>query len=446
MGIIYPVSILCLLLSFYVGRKHPAYALSILVPFLLLVPNCVKFNVGINMNVYNLSVLVLFVCSLKYIRRKHPIDKSLVHTFIFFSVYVFFTTGLVYEPESGISEYIQNMILFGLEYVFIAVALLNIRIDDQGVKYFNCGILIASAIIILYGIINYITKLNIYIMLLSDMTEGQDAANQFMEESRGIIQGRISSTFLHPLQLGQASLLLFTYTFYQMREWLNKIVWVIVLIGLFVMVVLCGSRSAIFPVLMVLVFYLRFLNIKKVMTMGIVGLCALIVVYNNLPVDAQLTIDGMVKVWDDKAADKAGIKGSSKDMRSDQISSAFAIVSSNPLLGKGEGYVRLYGEDHPEMRGYEGVHLRSIVDWGILGTLFFFALFYKMHRRLLVHCRTKIEKAQAYSLTLPFFVSAFLTGISYSFFGLFVIFYCVTYNAILNRRSLYLFMPKHEVQ
>lgn len=34
-------------------------------------------------------------------------------------------------------------------------------------------------------------------------------ANVFQEESRGLIAGRISSTFIHPLQLGQASLLLF---------------------------------------------------------------------------------------------------------------------------------------------------------------------------------------------------------------------------------------------
>ena len=151
-----------------------------------------------------------------------------------------------------------------------------------------------------------------------------------------------------------------------------------------------------------------------------------------LPRQARSSIEGLVFVWDQKAANRAGISGSSIDGRTEQLKAAFHIVKANPLFGKGEGYVNEYGFRHPEMYGYESIVLRYIVEGGIIGLMMFLIFYFSSYKILLSFCKTNNEKGEVRSLCFSFFVSIVLTGISYSFYTLYMIFYFVMLYNLIN--------------
>lgn len=415
------------------GYKRPAYAIPFLLIIQLLIPYVVKFHLGLNLNVFNLSVLIFsLVC---FIRRKKKNEMyGLRKILILYTIYIIVTTFFAGLDINGTKEYIQNIILFLSEYIVVAYCFCYININYKDFRYINTSIIVCSLVIIVYGIINYITKFNpymIYVAAVGDLDV--DLVNKFMEEQRGIIDGRISSTFIHPLQLGQASLLLFTYILYGAKDNINKLLYYVLLTGLAIMVVLCGSRSAIFPLLICIAFYFRSLSIKKKILSALSIFFAVILIYQYLPEKYVTTIDGMVMVWDDNASQKAGISGSSKEGRIEQFKSALRIVKDREFFGLGNGYVRNYGGRHEEMLGYESFILRETVDGGIIG-VFVFCMFYgTLYLFFLRKFRDSLSKAMVHSLFSAFFISILLTGVSYSCFSLFLTFCCLLYYTRLQK-------------
>lgn len=139
---------------------------------------------------------------------------------------------------------LKNMLLFSIEYTMIAYALCYIRLNDKTIKVIDITLIVCAFIIIIYGLFNYFTSFNPYIAYISLLTDNVDMSNVFQEESRGLISGRISSTFIHPLQLGQVSLLLLSYAIYQFKSRCLLFIYWLMIIGLIWMCVCCGARSA----------------------------------------------------------------------------------------------------------------------------------------------------------------------------------------------------------
>lgn len=433
---IYTIALIWLLLAVVCGYKKPAMSLPFLVSLQLLVPYSISFNVGVNLNIFNLSVLIFMLLSLRMIQKNKPVNSQIKTYLKGYFLYVCVYSFLVSFSTFTFGEYIQNMILFFFEYIGIAYCLNYVRFDDRSIKYFNIAIIVSSIVIIVYGIFNYIVKVNpymLYINLVADIDV--DYANEFMDEQRGFLDGRISSTFRHPLQLGQAALLLFCYILYGMQDKLNKVLYILILIGLIVMCVLCGSRSAIFPLLVPILFYLKNIKIHKKFLYAIVVFSVLSLAYINMPQNMQKTFKAMVFVWDENASSNADIKGSSVSGRADQYMSAINIVKDNLLLGLGKGYVAKYGHEHSEMYGYESIVLRELVDGGVCGLIVFVLFYLLVYRALLRGTRIPFERARIHSFCGSFLISSFLTGVSYSFFSLYMALCMILYYDILNNRK-----------
>ena len=246
----------------------------------------------------------------------------------------------------------------------------------------------------------------------------------------------ISSTFIHPLQLGQVSLLLLSYAIYQFKSRCLLFIYWLMIIGLIWMCVCCGARSALVPVLLVLAIYIVHYKKKSYIVSAILGGVALLFFcYPMLPKEVRTTVEGIVLFWDDKAAVKADIHGSSVDGRTEQLAYAFQAIDNRLLMGYGEGHVRNYGSTHPGLLGYESIVLEELVDSGILGVVIFFTFYIFLYKGLLMKCISKREKGRVHSLCLPFLLSICLTGVSYSFFTLYVILYFLTLYNIINGRK-----------
>lgn len=440
---IYQITIILLIFQLYLGRKDLKYAIVFLIILTFLIPYIIKFNLGgINLNVFNLSTLLFTLCSLKYLKKRNLQYVSL-RKFTLFIIGYFLITSIPTIEEYGIAFFIKNAILTILEYYLIAYCFFYIKLQYKQIQLINISIVIVSIIVTIYAIINYITHINPYITYLSMLTDSIDMSATFQEEQRGILDGRVSSTFTHPLILGQMMLLTFSYIVFQLKHKINPILYTIICTLITIPIILCGSRSTLFPLILVPCFYFYFSGIKKFIKYIILAIFLIPICINLLPKDYKLTAEAMIYIWDSSKETKAGIQGSNKDMRKQQIIDASKIIDNNPLFGKGNGYVKEFGSKHPEMLGYEGLLLYTLVDFGFIGSMVFLFFYYFLYKYILFKAHTKEEKVQATSLCMCYFICILLTGIAYSTFSFFFLLYFLTLNTFRLNHN---FTIKHSLQ
>ena len=417
----------------YLGRKDLKYGIIFMIILSLLTPNTLKFSLGpISLNVFNLTTAVYFVCCIKYLKREYLIDKVLRKYLIYLMSYIFVTSFLLSLGGGGIVFWIKNTILTTLEFFLVAYTFLYIRFNDEELRAINMTILSTSIFIAFYAIFNYVTKSNPYVSLVALLTDTRDAADYFINEQRGVLSGRVSSTFANPLILGQMMLLILSYLIFLLRESVNKKITYGISFLLTIPIILSGSRSALLPLFLLPVIYLFQFGRQKIFRYILIGLIAVPVTISLLPKEYKNTVEAVIYFWDDKKSDKVGIAGSSNNLRIEQHLSALKIINGNPLFGKGNGYVNENGSKHREMLGYEGMFLYTLVDWGFLGTILFLFFYFYLYRYLLRKTNDPFEKVQVTSLCSCYFISCILTGISYSSFSFFFLLYFLTLNRISN--------------
>lgn len=430
---IYNILLFALIIECCVAYKNPKYAVGVCFAIITLFPNLLKFNVGINLNSFNLAVFVIVFSMIKKILRTSPQYLKLCKLILFYVVYVAITSLLFGLSNITMGEYVQNMILLLMEFGFIAYVMCWLQMSAKEIRVFNNILIPVIIIVILYGIFNYLTKMNPYITYISLMTDVEDQSMGYMNEQRGFLDGRISSVFYMPLILGQWVLIVFSYVYYEFRNKWNPFFYYLLLGGLFLCSFLTGSRSSLLPLLMVPVIYLLHSKPEKIIRYFLVTIFCISLTFPFLPEKVQDYAETTVFFWDDKAASKADVRGSSKEGRIEQFQLAVATVSDNPLFGKGFNYNTKHRDDLPRgLYGLESIFLSHMIDGGIIGLLVFLLYFFRLYFYLRKQCHSSYDKAMVDSLCIPFFISMCLTGILYSIFCFFMMFYMITLYKISN--------------
>lgn len=433
---LYKIAIITLLIEIFIAIRYKGYLLAIMIPFLLIIPNSIKFSLGINLNIFNLSVLILCMAYVKEYCTTTPLIPNLKKIVTGYLIYVLIYSLVLEIPQYGVVMYIQNMVLFFFEYIAVFLFMNYYEIDDRQIKVFDILLCITIFCVMIYGFMCYILGVNPYMAYVSMVTMADvDMSNAFQNEIRGALNGRISGTFSHPLQYGQVCLLIFSYLSFQLKGRVWNAVYILLMLMLTISTVLTGSRSSIFPLLTAFLFLTLSMSKSKIAIISIAIIMIAISIFPSLPRNTQQTVKAMVMVWDEKASDKAGVNGSSIDGRSGQLTAAFNVVEDNVLFGKGKGYVKNYGSNHSELYGYESVFLSMIVDGGIVGLLIFLVFYWLLYVVLINECYDTNQRNRVRALIIPFFISISLTGISYSFFTFFAIFYMLTYFNIRNQNN-----------
>lgn len=309
---------------------------------------------------------------------------------------------------------------------------------EKYIKVFDIFLCVTIVVIMIYGFFCYLLGANPYMAYISLVTDSDiDMSNVFQEEVRGALKGRVSATFIHPLQYGQVCLLIFSYLAFQIKGKVWNGIYISILGMLIISTVLTGARSSIFPILLSVFFVFMSFPTQKMAKYLFLLVLPIIIVYPMLSSNMRKTVDAMVMVWSEKASEKADMHGSSINGRSDQLTAAFNIVKGNILFGNGKGYVKTSGNEHPELYGYESIFLSEIVDGGIIGLLVFVIFYMILYNILIKECRNRLQRQRVRALMLPFFVSISLTGISYCFFTFFAIFYMLTFYNIHASKANY---------
>lgn len=417
----FTIVVVLLLLELFLCYKHIQYAVVVFIIFGFLIPPYIDVNVaGINLNSFNLSCAILCLGTFFSKEKKKGLEVLGGVTFIFaLSLYILsFFASFGWMP---LGTYVKDSILYFFEFFALVCFFCKVSFSRKDIEVITKSLLLVGSVVSLYAVFNYITGLNPYMLFVNLSTDTRDMTETYMNESRGVLSRRASSTFWLPLALGQFMSLLQLFILYIYRDDVFKKLFFFFLF--FIPIVLSGSRSCIFPSLLMLL--ISFIYAKVYMKIGIISAFFLLlpIGWFIVPSEYKTTIEATIFVWDEKKSDKAGIRGSGVNMRKEQLKSAFFIVKDCLLLGKGIGYVKEKGKEHPEMLGYEGFLLQSIIELGLIGTTLFLLYF----SFLMVYAQGKIkdkrETPYVVGYCIGYYISIFLTGVVYTSFCYFMLFY-----------------------
>lgn len=434
---IYNILLLLLLIEAVVALNNPPSGLGLCLAIIFLVPNCVKLNFGVGMNSFNLAVLIIIVSLSKNVFSQRCVYPAITKSILLYFSYVIITSLLCALENNTLDEYLQNMVLLFMEYGMLAYFMCWMKMDTREIKRFNKILFLVSVIIIIYGFFNYVIKFNPYREYISLITNLEvDMSNDFMEEQRGFLDGRVSSVFGHPLSLGQWTVLIFAYSIYEFKEQLHPIFYYIFMLSLFIIALLTGSRSSLLPILVTIFIFVINHKPSKVVKSFLCISLLFSLSYSFFPKNFQSYFEATVFFWDDKASSNANINGSSKEGRIEQLELAWGAIDDGPILGKGFNYNVKKRDDLPNgLVGLESIFLSHLVDGGLLGLSMFIMFYFKLYMILRSYCHTRIARSRVDSLCLSYFICICLTGITYSFFCIYLIFYMVTLYRIsgINR-------------
>ena len=413
--------------------KRSQFGIAGLLIIFCLLPNSFGWHIGMRMNIITLSVAVFALLSVKVFKNVF-FDRKVNRIIILYALYVVVSSmiGCMFSKYDG--DYFRNIIAFLVGYIIVFIFINRMKLDARDYNVIIWSTTLLVLVFGTYGILNYITKINPYITFVSYITESFDMSEVFQEEERGFLQGRVSSTFIHPLLLGQVSTVILAYGIYAFKDKIPKVLYILVVVLLILMCVLCGSRSAIIPIVFIICLYLYKRGVGHIVKYSILVMGIIVFLYTYLPSDSQKALQGFFFFWDDSYAKEANIRGSSLDMRIRQFEGGVRVVEDSPVLGFGQGYVSQHGHDHPEMKGYESFIFQLLVDGGYLGIIAFLSFFFSLYYIALKKCKNTNDTIKVHSLCMSYFINILFTGIQGGSFIIYSIFFCLLNNSLLDSR------------
>ena len=405
----------------------------------IIIPSVVRFSLGplsiaIN-DVFTLVLLASFILHRQAFKSKVPgkINK-------YFCIYSAVTFVLIFLSSAYVPydyqlfSFFKGFLFQTILYIWIGY---NVLQEINISKYFNV-ICVVSLLAGLYGIYSYAIGENPYISALNLIYGWESEVSYFMEEIRGGLQGRTYGTMDHPLSWGQFWNIFICLVWF-FRGVIRKYLFIALLTVAIVNIVLCGSRSALIALLLFFIFVLLSYGTKKLLwaiPLAYISVSAFLMIIPQEMKNSGLVsyIESGVFFWDSSYSEKAGIAGSSKEMRVVQLQKSVDIMSRNPIGGVGYNYqyyvLKTDRAIDSELYGLESIVFKILVEQGLTGLIVFFYTF-NMLRIFSIKKKDMRTRVLINGYFLSFLGSILITGLqgsSYTFFMLFLLF-------ILNKTS-----------
>lgn len=309
-----------------------------------------------------------------------------------------------------ISEFIKFLYTEVLPAI-VGLAILKRKSDLTKVN----NILIASAIIsCIYGFITFITLSNPVYDYFQAVFKGQDETIiDISEKTKGaIIGGTVSMAFGGGLIWSQMSLVLLGY-FWSIRKNINKILFIILNVLLFLNSFLSGHRASIIGIIIIYIYFaFHYLKARNALKYFVIGFVSMIVIYNSPFIEKyKVNINSIIFFWDEEVGQE--IKGSSVSLRASQLNATLQSLIRDPL-GKGYGYPQYRSKDwgiDPVMFGYESIFFRTSWESGIIGVCIWLLFFYRF--REYIKLKSNPDSAMLY---WGYIISILMTAIQSTFF------------------------------
>ena len=372
---------------------------------------------SISLNTFLISVLMFF--SFYHINK---VNGNIKMSFLPLTI-LFFPLAILnlFAPSSYIQSY-SALIKFTItELLPFIVIFLSIN-TQEGINKVTKAFMISYLIIGLYGIFTFIIGTNPYVIITSLLFEYE--GDLFVTGvDGGRLLGVATGNTTGPLPWGQFSLLALLFSVYIYKRWsLSSMLCILVIILSFANCMMTGKRSVILPAF-ISIFYFFFIS-RKIRKIQIVRTVLMGCVVGAFILQDSTVRNQIINIsssslffWDDKLAEKNDLKGSSLEMRMEQLVAVSRLISENPLQGRGYGDIRSIAQSKglsSDLRGLESILLEVLAQSGLVG-LIIWLRFLIFNYKCSVICR-KDRKAILFFHIL-YFISLLLTGIQSSFWA-----------------------------
>lgn len=271
-------------------------------------------------------------------------------------------------------------------------------------------------ILTFFGIINVITKESTILDLATGgMLKQEIAVGQMFTDN---YRFRVQSLFVQPFDYGYMCLILMLVQVYGYTRGLvkKKTMFIAVAMCLFGAVA-CECRTVLYSLIIgFLVYSSLYLKGSKVPIYAIVFIALMVSLYHLSPYFQEKT-DFVFSVFNDKDND---LGGSSLGIRFVQFERVLSYLRGGHFLtGRGYDYfwidLQYYkGQEYsldPELYGLEGVHLKYLLERGIVGYVLYFLFYILLISYLWRHRHSNREEASAALALLAVYLSfAHMTG------------------------------------
>lgn len=391
---------LIVLLQIFFCTKSPAYGCVIIIMTRLIIPPMARVgNVSLNTM---LSVILTIACIIYYfkgysIKRIRSIILSPFKRLIL-PIAILGLFGTV-----AYSIQVRNLLQFCITEVLpFSLFIFSIRTHKE-IRLCFKAIIISYLIMGVYSLYSYAIGSNQWILAFaSHFNYAGEVYATFEDAARGILNSRATGS-QGSLAWGQISLIVLalilltppSVRFFPHYGFISpKIAKTSFLLLVIINCLLTTKRSAIVPMLLLLIGYTVIHNIinRKAIFYTFASLVIIAILFRTTPYLNQLyhaNIKTALFFWDDKLANKQRIKGSNVEMRTSQFRYVNKLVANNPLTGRGYSYPQQHNKKYggkTDALFFESVYLDTIASSGYIGCfiwMYFFFWCYKQTKGVL---------------------------------------------------------------
>lgn len=334
----------------------------------------------------------------------------------FFPYIAFIGTQALLLITSSIIDYsFEQWMLRISPFIFLLFLHACIVVYPESIKLFKWTLFGVMLVAVLYGLfLTTMPGLNPYKLIQlplfgREFNEAYAAGNSGLSDitdlAEGRLFGRISSIFDHPMTYGLNLGLFFIYCFYIFRE--RKRIQYLLLGLILIAVLTSGVRTALGAVIITVL--LGILYLKKIKYFLYGGL-AFILVINVLPIIYPEANDYVMSIIN---PDESSTKGSSMDMRLEQLIGSYNIVENDLIFGKGYCWTSWYNTTfgtHPTALWFESLIYVILVDSGLVGFVIWVIFLLSFYRYIVNNYDDQYQRLTLLSLFVYFIVFCCVTG------------------------------------
>ena len=261
------------------------------------------------------------------------------------------------------------------------------KTNPKSIKTFKWTLFGIMTAIMIYGLfLTLMPGVNPYLMITQPLFGGEfneayalgrsgldNGSKLVLNEGR--MFGRISSVFTHPMLYGLNLGLFFIYILYLLKN-KPKILFIFSLF-IIIAILTSGVRTSIGALLFTIIIILLFLRKYKFFFVFFLGFLIFIYI---LPLISPGMGEYVMSIF---SQEESTLKGSSIDMRLEQLEGCFEIVQNDLLLGKGYGWSKWYNATfgtHPTALWFESISFSTLVNTGLLGIILWIIFGIKYHK------------------------------------------------------------------
>ncbi len=430
--------ILVVLIIFIIALFDLRKAICVYVGYLFLIPYMQIEIAGLTLSYNIVTTFFLVIYFIKYVVwKKEKIDYTIAGPLLIFYSALFLLTFI--PRELPFSEQFPALRADFMNAAFVPIIIWQLYKSEKDLKILLKVIILCSIVMSIYGLICFVSSSNPYVRLFGGYLEKIDWVGRFLETSRSGFQGRVQSTTSHPM-MWSALLFMFIY-FIRIIHWSKYDRFHYILLTLFIInMIISGTRSGIFAFLAGFAYIMYFLTTRK---HKIIILCF---VFSILLIGIDTSIFGQYQEFADSIVGVFGkgaqTKGSSVNMRLEQINAGLKLITARDLLiGKGYYWTTIFmkkvGTDTIFL-AFESIFLVVFIENGILGCLiwlFFFLSLLYLNRKMTNNKNLKQVRIYLNAFIFSYSVFILITGICGSFV-LFLVIYTVLLRFVYFKKQI----------